>query len=257
MSETERGEPLSIGLSLLSGNCNIYLSRNNQLLNSCDHGIGCPLGLFQEERSCSINAPFVIHPEDAWYIEEGVYYIAITSTDVEEERTSTYYNIAVYTVYTILFLNNALPTWDYIEEGEYRYYDLFCSNDQIEALDVVITPNDLNNMPFSLNAVISTTRPRPTDPALPEEFVTEWIDEHGAVFSMQSDDIRFVESKQYYIAVHAVANPEYLEYGGDDGSDDGHSDHDGVDSMVYTISATATASDVLEYRLGAAMMLFP
>ena len=232
----------------MSGSCDIYLSRNSQLLNSCDHGIGCPMGLFQEQQSCSINAPFVIHPDDPWYIDDGVYYIAITNTEVQELRTDTYYNIAVYTAYTILYLSNALPTWDYIEENEYRYYDLFSSNDQIEALDVVITPSDLDNLPFSLNAIISTTRPRPVDPAQIGEVETQWIDGHGAVFTMQSDDIRFVAAHQYYIAVHAVGNPSFYNYG-DGGNGQGHADHDGVDSMIYTISATATTSNVLEYRL--------
>ena len=111
LSDTERGKPLSIGLSLLSGSCEIYLSRNSQLLNSCDHGIGCPLQLFQAKRSCSINAPFVVRPGDDWYIENGKYYIAITNTEVEELRTDTYYNIAVYTAYTILYL---------------RYFTIYC-----------------------------------------------------------------------------------------------------------------------------------
>ena len=144
--------------------------------------------------------------------------------------------------------SNAIPTWDYIEAGEYRYYDLFVNDDHIESLDVVITPNDTENMPFFLNGIISTTRPRATDPVLDDEWQLEWIENHGAVSSLSANDERFIKSNQYYITIHADADPEYFNFG-DDGNGKGHPDHEGVDAMVYTISATATTSDMLDYRL--------
>merc|ERR1711972_1142436 len=102
--------------------------------------------------------------------------------------------------------------------------------------------------PFFLNGIISTTRPRATDPVLDDEWQLEWIENHGAASSLSANDERFIKSNQYYITIHADADPEYFNFG-DDGNGKGHPDHEGVDAMVYTISATATTSDMLDYRM--------
>ena len=241
LSDKERGQPLSVGVTLLSGDCTIFLSRNPLLLNSCPEDLGCPLSLVDYSRPCSDNSPLVIRSSDAYYLSDGrgTYYIAVSSGDTEEsapQRHETYFDIVVYTAYTILYLSNAIPTWDSIELDEYRYYHLLCDEDAIIGLDIVVTPALPDDVPFLLSALISTTRSRPTGEAQTGEFETEWVDEYGAVFEMTQDDAAFVRSSQYFISVRAVPNT---------GREHGASDES---MMFYTISAVASTRDSIEYR---------
>merc|ERR1712154_384978 len=81
LSDKEQNKPLFISLSLLSGNCTIFLSKNPHVLNSCNNGIGCPSELFSFSKSCSDHSPLIINKNDDYYISDhGTYYIPVCNT---------------------------------------------------------------------------------------------------------------------------------------------------------------------------------
>jgi len=240
LSTQETNKPLTVGVSVLNtGNCTVYLSRNPSFLNSCNHNIGCPSSLFDIAQSCS-DQPLVIQPTDSYYIaSKGTYYIAAVHSQESDEET--YYNIFVSTAYSILYLSNALPTWNAIQLNEYRYYSVLCDEDII-SLDIAVTPkraddkNDDFHFPFILKGIVSTSRSRPTYPRQTKEFETTWIERRGAVFGISDNDASFVNASQYFFALQAVANPQYEEPGTASAL-----------TMVYTISAVASTSNTIQY----------
>ena len=254
LSEKEKNGILSIAVSLLSGNCTIYLSRNPLLINSCNNNdiIGqCPIELFDVKQSCSDLTPLIIKPSDNYYIDnkKGTYYISILTNS---DHDISYYNIIVYTSYTILYLTNAIPTWDSIQLNQYKYYSLLCDKEKIIGLDVVITirnnnnnNNNNNKSPFILKGIISTMRERPNQPLQDNEFETKWIND-GAVFSISINDETFIKSSQYFISLYSVKNPNY---NGNDDDDDDDNDNDNDIDMIYTISGVASIDNSIEYRV--------
>jgi len=240
LSDKESDKPLVIDVSLLTGNCTIFLSRNPSLLNSCNNGIGCPTGLVEAHQICTENEPFVILPHDAYYITQGTYYLAVCSSAQNNQvADETYYNIFASTAYALIYLSNGVPLWDYIELDEYRYYSLLCDAENMVGLDVSVTPNseDGATCSFKLHGLISVHRSRPIEPAQDGEYSTMWIDTNGAVFSMSTEDASFTTHSQYFISVHAVSDDPIIA--------------EGVDplSMTYSIVAVASYADSVEYRV--------
>eukprot|EP01084_Bolivina_argentea_P203713 347868_1 len=230
LSDKEKEQPLFVSLSLLTGDCTVYISRNPSMINSCNNGIGCPKGLFDFKHACSDKSPLIISKEDDYYISSvGTYYISVCNTQPDVD---TYYNIIAYTSYTILYLSNGIPSWDAVGLNQYKYYSLLCNNQNIKSLDIVITAD---NLPFILQGIVSTTRSRATqDDVSDDEYVTQWVEGNGAVFSIDKENENFISSSQYFISLYATANPNYEGNAAD---------------MIYTISAVVSIDNSTEFRV--------
>ena len=237
LSDKEINLPLIIGVTLLSGGCKIFLSRNPSIINSCGF-IGCPIGLYDISKSCSDNSPLIINPNDEYYINSGTYYISICNTETEIEHAAiTTYSIITYTSYSITYLSNGIPLWDSITLNKYKYYTLLTNEQDIISLDVSITPNsDNEEVPFTIKGIISTTRSRPIGDKLNNEYEIEWINgkEAGGIFSISENDEKFIKSSKYFISLYSIKNTDY--YGTQN-------------EMTYTINAYATASNLIQYIL--------